>query len=153
LPSLVESHFAHWIRNCLHDLPNRKDIDFTGFRVETAAQFLIRFEVLARRHNDSVFDCMDDYLWIDAFFSADLIDRLKKHVRHQYCSWYFFFLASGPPSGSLWYAASRSPYNRPVPPRQSASGPPSGSLWYAASRSPYLPAGPPTPVSVGPTVR
>src|SRR4051812_14339427 len=35
-------------------------------------------------------------------------------------------LASGPPSGSKRYVATRPPYSQPVPPRLSASGPPSG---------------------------
>src|SRR6059036_3803446 len=49
------------------------------------------------------------------------------------------FLASGPPSGSLRYTASRPLYFRPVPPRRFlASGPPSGSLRYTASRPLYF---------------
>src|SRR5258708_4934915 len=52
-------------------------------------------------------------------------------------------LASGPPAGSLRYAATRPFYCRPVPPRLLASGPPAGSLQYGATRPFYCRPVPP----------
>ena len=80
----IQRDFAAGVQDRVHYLLHRKDIDFARFRIDAAAQVFVGLEVFARSHNDRVFDRMDDDLRIDPFFSADLIDRLKQHVRHQY---------------------------------------------------------------------
>ena len=70
------------IGDVFDDFSNREHIDFTGFRIDAAAQFFVGLEVLARSDDDRVLDRMDHDLRIDAFLPADLVDRLKKQIRH-----------------------------------------------------------------------
>ena len=81
--SFVQGNLADRVRDDIHDFPDGKNVDLAGFRIDAAPQILIRLEVFARSHNDRVLDRVDHNLRIDPFFPADLIDRLKKHVRHQ----------------------------------------------------------------------
>src|SRR5437667_10910256 len=80
--SFLERDFADGIRDGIDDFANGIDIDFAGLRIDAASQFFIRFEILARGYNDRVLDRVNHDLRIDSLFSADLIDRLKKNVRH-----------------------------------------------------------------------
>src|SRR5438132_4748347 len=52
------------------------------------------------------------------FFQRDFVNAFDLVVDNRFSGHVLLlYLASGPPSGSLWYTASRPLYNRPVPPR------------------------------------
>ena len=61
----------------------RIDIDFARIRIDASAKFFVGFEVFAGSDNDRVFDRVDHDLRVDSFFPADLVDRLKKQIRHR----------------------------------------------------------------------
>jgi hypothetical protein len=82
LTRLIDRDLAYGIYHRIDDLLNSEYVDLPGLRIDPPPQFFIRLEVLARRDDNGVLDGMNDNLRIDAFLSADLIDRLKKHVRH-----------------------------------------------------------------------
>ena len=53
-------------------------------RIDPAAKFFVGFEIFAGGDHDRVFDRVDHDLRVDSFFPADLIDCLKKQIRHRY---------------------------------------------------------------------
>src|SRR5205823_9581264 len=81
--SFVERDFANRIRDVVDNFTDGIDINFARLRIDASSQFFIGFEVLTGSDNDRVLDRVNYDLWIDPFFSTDLIDRLKKYVRHQ----------------------------------------------------------------------
>ena len=60
----------------LHDGLDRIHLDRPGFRVERAAQVLLRLEVLARGHRDRVFHRPDHNLRVDVLLAAQRFDLL-----------------------------------------------------------------------------
>ena len=80
----VQGDFPHGIGDFFDDFAERIDVDFTRVRIDAAAEFFVGFEVFAGSDNDRVFDRVDHDLRVDSLLPADLVDCLKKQIRHRY---------------------------------------------------------------------
>ena len=80
--SFIEGDFTHGIGDFLDDLADREHVDFTSLRIDSSAELFVGLEVFAGCDDDRVLNRVDHDLRIDAFFPADLVDRLKKQIRH-----------------------------------------------------------------------
>ena len=62
---------------------HREGADLAGLLVQFGAQVFLGLVILARSHHDGVFHRADDNLRIDAFFSAEGVNRVVKLACHK----------------------------------------------------------------------
>src|SRR5262249_17838036 len=78
----IEGDFADGIRHVFDDFSQSENIDLSGFRIDASLQLFVGLEILPRCDNDGILNSLDHNLWINSLFSTDLLNRLKKHIRH-----------------------------------------------------------------------